>query len=562
MWDGSSNFIKRKMITGPRNVKYPSLSRIEFVILTGLILIAWTLRGWKFSEIGLQHFDEGIYALSASALVEKDPESTFLSIAHRFSPPLYYGLVAFFASLHSQIDSVAIALNIVAGTLSVALIWLVGRAWFGPPAGVAAAALLAMYECHILLSRSALTDVLFLLFFSFSLWLATLALQKQNLKLAVLAGLLTGLAWNTKYHGWTVQLFTATGTILYFWKFKLTREDRKRISLVWVLITIVACICILPWFLYIQSQPEGYSGWAAHMASHLRSNWLENWIQHMAMQQFLNRIPSSVSIFAGLFCVLLVSEKHFGSVYQLILILISLAIGLFLTGPWIVICVLGLLAFAKVIHKPAAYSDSIAIASLGILIVLVPFYRPYFRLILPFSFLLFLFAGKQISDFQKNEGTKGSRVVNGSLILLAGIIMGILIFDKQDSSNLWRNSRRLAEVTREMQQVIPNGSPVVVFGEPSLSFYLHSNHRKIVRLNAPYDLRGIQSGTYVVTGFYAKGPDIRKVLRSVRFRMKFLKRYSFIPGDLRLLDDLQPEAAGAYRMNPDDRFDLNLFLLE
>jgi hypothetical protein len=41
-----------------------------------------------------------------------------------------------------------------------------------------------------------------------------------------------------------------------------------------------------------------------------------------------------------------------------------------------------------------------------------------------------------------------------------------------------------------------------------------------------------------------------------------LKRYSFIPGDLRLLDDLQPEAAGAYRMNPDNRFDLNLFLLE
>jgi 4-amino-4-deoxy-L-arabinose transferase-like glycosyltransferase len=61
---------------------------------------------------------------------------------------------------------------------------------------------LALSDFLVLYSRTALTDVLFVTLFVTALAAFTLAETRKSTWWAVLAGAATGLAWNTKYHGW------------------------------------------------------------------------------------------------------------------------------------------------------------------------------------------------------------------------------------------------------------------------------------------------------------------------------------------------------------------------
>ena len=58
----------------------------------------------------------------------------------------------------------AMAVNIAAGVFTALALWWVGRRWFGPTAGLAAATLAALSDVHIFFSRTALTDVVMCFF--------------------------------------------------------------------------------------------------------------------------------------------------------------------------------------------------------------------------------------------------------------------------------------------------------------------------------------------------------------------------------------------------------------
>lgn len=95
------------------------------------------------------------------------------------------------------------SLSLVTGTASVALLAGLARALFGPPAGLAAAALLALLPMHVALSATALVDApaLFFLLLALRLALATAAAARPALPalgLALAAGLATGL----RYEPW------------------------------------------------------------------------------------------------------------------------------------------------------------------------------------------------------------------------------------------------------------------------------------------------------------------------------------------------------------------------
>ncbi|MGH7507582.1 MAG: ArnT family glycosyltransferase, partial [Longimicrobiales bacterium] len=179
----------------------------ELAVLALVVLAAFIARFWAFGATGMSHFDEGVYAISATGLAQP-PHHLFPNQIH-FSPPFYFTTVGIALRLFGgATDHVAVMVNILLGTATVAAVWWIGRTWFGARAGIIAAALLALSQFHILLSRVVLTDAAFSFWFILALAAITLAVDRRDYRLAVLAGAVVGMAWNTKYHGWFALLIT------------------------------------------------------------------------------------------------------------------------------------------------------------------------------------------------------------------------------------------------------------------------------------------------------------------------------------------------------------------
>src|SRR3990172_3196993 len=125
----------------------------ELALLLVVLLAGFGLRVWQISQVGLSHFDEGVYAFGALGLHDATQPHVFYPEQIKYSPPLYPGLTALAYRIGGGAsDTAAILLNVVLGALTIPLAWAVGRAWFGAPAGLATAALLALNGAHIGLS--------------------------------------------------------------------------------------------------------------------------------------------------------------------------------------------------------------------------------------------------------------------------------------------------------------------------------------------------------------------------------------------------------------------------
>ncbi len=98
------------------------------------------------------------------------------------------------------------ATTAVLGTLTVLLVYLVGRQLYGPTAGLAGALLLACSHLHVESSHYATTDVPMAAMAVLSLYLALRFLNKGGAGRALLAGAAVGLAGGFKYNGIVVLL--------------------------------------------------------------------------------------------------------------------------------------------------------------------------------------------------------------------------------------------------------------------------------------------------------------------------------------------------------------------
>lgn len=188
----------------------PPLTRWEWVAVGGLLLLAAALRFSYPGQLAVGHFDEGVYA--SNIWFGDRAEGTYPA-QHLYAPPLLPVLIELGFVFFGPCNSGAMWPAQVAGTVSVLLLWWLGRCWFGRVAGLVAAALCATNEVHLLLSRSALTDALLGMW-----WLAAILFLRRACDTGrpidrLVAGLLIGLAWFTKYNGW-MPLGIALGAVL------------------------------------------------------------------------------------------------------------------------------------------------------------------------------------------------------------------------------------------------------------------------------------------------------------------------------------------------------------
>lgn len=186
------------------------VTRIEKLLLAGLLVIGFGLRLVPIGGLAIEHFDEGVYASNLLF-----PEDGFAYPArHLYAPPLLPSVIEWSILIGGDARWVPLLPGIVLGTASIVVVWWLSRGWFGAPAAIATASLLALSDYHIAFSRSALTDVPLMFFLMLGVgWLhrGLSDAERPQLLVCGLGGIATGLAWATKYNGWLALAIGVSG---------------------------------------------------------------------------------------------------------------------------------------------------------------------------------------------------------------------------------------------------------------------------------------------------------------------------------------------------------------
>ena len=127
-------------------------------------------------------------------------------------PPLGFYVEALAFALFGLSVSTAVSLVTFFGLGTVALVYVLGRDFYGKLAGLLAAALFALNPWHLVISRSGLIDAQCLFFSLLCLIIGVVAIRKGSIKLALASGLVFAAAFLTKFYA----VFVLIPLLLFF----------------------------------------------------------------------------------------------------------------------------------------------------------------------------------------------------------------------------------------------------------------------------------------------------------------------------------------------------------
>ncbi len=252
------------------------IARYELWAVVAITLLGAAVRFAFPSAMAIEHFDEGVYA---SNLLFPDQGFRYPD-RHLYAPSFVPALIEWSIILFGDKGIAPMLPSLLFGTLTIPLIWWVGRQWFGPLSGIAAATLLSLSDFHIAFSRSALTDVPLCFWLLLAVYLFERSFRDLSWWAAIFAGLTTGLAWWTKYNGWLPLAISLSG--LLAWSLFARRDERhflRHLSL-WA---IAAAIALVVWSSYWLSLPHGYAEVAHNHSQYVMG--LASW-SNGAIRQF------------------------------------------------------------------------------------------------------------------------------------------------------------------------------------------------------------------------------------------------------------------------------------
>ena len=252
------------------------VSRGEWITLALLVTAGLILRS---SGRLVEHFDEGVYA---SNLFFGEATDFRFPNQHLYAPPLLPASIEWCMVLLGPSNFAAKLPAIVLGVLTIPLTWWTARGWFGRRAGLLAAAFVAGSVTHIGFSSSALTDVPVAFWMLAAVVAMVRGFESGRLGPVILGGVLTGIAWWTKYSGWLPLAIMGAATVAYsVWPGvafhgKRLRWLASRFGL-WVLAAATASVVWSPWWWALQKK-GGYAAVAANHRGYLVgwSGWLES----------------------------------------------------------------------------------------------------------------------------------------------------------------------------------------------------------------------------------------------------------------------------------------------
>jgi 4-amino-4-deoxy-L-arabinose transferase-like glycosyltransferase len=555
------------------------IARREWLALGGLLLIAAVLRVWDVSALGVDHFDEGVYAFSALGLTDGDQPRTFFPDQLLFSPPVHLSLVGLAYLLAGGASAAAaVAAAIATGTATVAVLWGFLRRTFGPAVALAAAVLLTFDTYHIGLCRTGLTDTTFALFFVLAVWTICAALERGGIGRALLAGLAVGLAWNTKYHGWFAAMTCGAALLCWWFRGRTERTPLKPTLVSFGVICATAIASYLPWALFVQTT-HGYRKLMHYQRGMLREGYLENLQIQAENLTFLSGPLDVAALGLAAAAVILLQRRGSQSLWRIVgVILPIILIGAFAGAPAARLA-LALGSVVLILARPAPLRAWVLLGWTGVFFFSAPLYHPYARLLLPLQLAMSGLAAHALDalvtrasetvdtpDAANARPGRVAWVTGGAAVLLA--VAGFELIQRSDQhSDPWRPATGSRVAAEEIAELIPVGARTVVLGEPTVGFQLHLLGRPAFeRVLAPdRDLANTTEPTYVVAGRYARSaPQLRDGLARLGARLEFLADVQHpLPKDHRLLDDLMTAKRVRQFLNtPTDLFHLSVYRLD
>lgn len=480
-------------------------SRRESIVIALATVIAAVLRLWGFPRLGLQHFDEGIYAQVGlwPLLLPTGGLGDVASLLVPYAPPGFPILIGAAYSLLGAVDRAAILVSILAGIATIPVAGGIARKTFGPGAGAMAAILAALSGPHVAFSRMALTDATFLLAWMSALALGIWFLERPRAGRAYLFGIAVGLAQNVKYNGWLIGAIVGLAALLE------GRNGAKR-RLGWLgFAAIVALLVYLPWFAFVQTH-GGYDRLVAHHRGYFygTNGWTARlWLQLAEQEALAGRLgswPFGWELIAGLLgaFALAIFSKHLGRGVswpaRLITLCYVVFVGVMLSvlpsWPWW----LGLAFLPLLLRDPRPGARVLACCWL-VLSLLTPMYHPYARLWLPLTGLGWILLAGGWSGMVRHIDL-GCRywlehrrplIESGVLVFMGGLIAAGAW---QWSSGIERRIHPGLLDRTDAQRVAlpamlsesPTG-PLLVFGRPTIRFYLATRSNRPFQAAASFD---------------------------------------------------------------------------
>jgi 4-amino-4-deoxy-L-arabinose transferase-like glycosyltransferase len=168
----------------------------QIILLLLVLLLAGFLRFYNIQNVGLKFYDEGIYLIEGSWLNgDVFYEYDYLSPLK----PLHSALVAAGLRIFGYHDYSGLVISAFFGTMTVLVIYLIGKTTCNWKTGILSALILAVVGLHIIYSRTVLSEVNMTFFFSLAVLLYALAKKTGKNLFLLLSGLVAGLAFETRY---------------------------------------------------------------------------------------------------------------------------------------------------------------------------------------------------------------------------------------------------------------------------------------------------------------------------------------------------------------------------
>jgi 4-amino-4-deoxy-L-arabinose transferase-like glycosyltransferase len=539
-------------------------NRRELVLALLILAGAFLVRGWGVSGTTIDHFDEGVYSFSALGLSDASQPRVMYPSQEIFSPPVYFALGAGVTRAFGIAPDIALMfISIFFGALTALVVWQFVRAEFGAAAGLTAAAIIAFNPFHIAFSRSALTDITFTFWFTLGIATLVTAIERNSWKWSILAGLATGVAWNTKYHGWFVLLIGLSALLPYARRLRATGQPWKPALMKWSAAGFVAFVTYLPWMIYLRTREGGYEALAKHYLGHLRTAWIHNFVRYAEMLAFFETPLGRVAIAAAPLLALALIAKRPAALNRLLIVAAAVGASALLLGAAGTALLLSVIATPWLLRNQPSYRTWVLFAWAAIWILAAPIYNPYARLILPFVVATAIGAAvgfTRVLEWCQQPAVRTSPRVQLAVVSAFAIIVFFAGGALPRGADPWR-ARGMSGAAAEFSQEIPEGSRVIAMIEPTIAYYLHRSGRPAFERTSQFSvLDTLSTPAYVITGTYVRrSPRLQQQLTDLSDRLTALGVAKVIPYDVRLMDDLAPRRARKYRAHPDSTFDLHLF---
>jgi len=499
------------------------ISRSEWSWLVGALLLGAVVRLSLPGRIGIEHFDEGVYASNFWFGAEAGHA---YPARHLYAPPLLPAVVEWTLVAASLVGLpleglVPVLPVVLAGLATIPSLWWVGRTWFGPVAGLTAAWLIAASDLHATYSRACLTDAPLSLFLVWAVYFAGQALQTGRPRDMALSVLFSGLAWWTKYNGWLPLVITLAGTL--GGRFLGGGPPRMLIPQLqrWSLITLGTAVVWSPVWAGLQR----HGGYAAVAANHGQyvvglNGWWNSACRQMGHVGFY--------------------ESWLGN-WPGLALTSAVLLGLALVG-------VGVRIFDRSSPEngPAWY----LLAWLIGLSLAIPAYQSYPRLTLPWLVAIYLALGslgesvvRSVNFRARASGLCRAAPLLGAALILSSVSLRIWL----DAWHAWEDRTGWARAVREVASRASDASRGRGFAEGEQVFYVNGEPAAVYGLNvvgmAVGPVQSLefarQGGRYPTYLVWCDRGDRSRVVRDDTIRKSLVKvaQFELRQSSLVLLDD-------------------------